>query len=233
MMFRRQPDSSQSIRDREAEFYTLLSPMLRQERLPDAIRLITDRWTMSELCVFSASRDPEIAALAIDTLALCGDKSAIPNLEPLLRKPRPEIHRRAENALWSIWFRSGSPQAVCHLKCGSKHLKHENYLTAISQFSLAFETDPTFAEALNQRAIAYYLSGRFTPAIEDCLRVITLMPSHFGALAGMGHCHTQQGNLEAARCAYCRALAIYPYMDGVRQSLADVEVLLNRQKPAA
>lgn len=226
-------DQNNSNRDREKEFFTLLSPMMRQERLCHATRLIADRWALPELCTFAASRDPETAALAIDALALCGDQSAIPKLEPLLRKPRPEIHRRAENALWSIWFRSGSPQAVCHLKCGSKHLEHENYLTAISQFSLAIEADPTFAEALNQRAIAYYLSGRFAPAIEDCLRVINLMPCHFGALSVMGHCHTQQGNLEAARCAYCRALAIYPYMDGVRHSLADVEALLNHQKPAA
>ncbi len=226
-------DSDHSNPGGEMEFFTLLSPLLRQGQLGPAMRLVADRWAIPELCAFATSRNAEIAALAIDALALWGDQSAIAKLEPLLRKPRPEIHRRAENALWSIWFRSGSPQAVGHLKCGSKHLEHENYLTAITQFSLAYEADPTFAEALNQRAIAYYLSGHFASAIEDCLRVAAVMPCHFGALAGMGHCHTQQGNLEAARCAYCRALAIYPYMDGVRQSLADVEALLNRQKPAA
>ena len=207
--------------------------MMRQSKLCAAVRLITDRWSIPEICSFAGAREPQTAALAIDALALCGNKSAIPTLEPLLRKPNPEIHRRSENALWSIWFRSGTPQAEGHLKCGSMHLQHENYLTAVNQFSLAIDADPTFSEALNQRAIAYYLSGRFESAIEDCLRVVALMPCHFGALAGMGHCHTQQANLPAARSAYCRALAIYPYMDGVRQSLADVEDLLNRRKPAA
>jgi tetratricopeptide (TPR) repeat protein len=217
----------------EVEFLKLLSPLMRRSCAHAAAEFITQHWPTAELCTFASSRDIEISALAIDALALCGDKSAIVKLQCLLRKPRPDIHRRAENALWSIWFRSGSPQAVCHLKCGSKHLEHENYLTAVNQFSLAFDADPTFAEALNQRAIAYYLSGRYREAIDDCLRVVALMPPHFGALAGMGHCHAQQGQFQAARSAYCRALAIYPYMDGVRQSLSDVEALIHRQKPAA
>jgi len=217
----------------EAEFFTRLSPLMQRDSKTSAIDLISRRWSTSELCAFAASHSVEVAALAIDALALCGDQSAITSLQCLLRKPRPDIHMRAENALWSIWFRSGSPRAICHLKCGSKHLEHENYLTAINQFSLALDADPAFAEAMNQRAIAYYLSGRYRQAIDDCTRVIALMPSHFGALAGMGHCHAQQGQFQAARSAYCQALAIYPYMDGVRQSLADVEALIQKHKPAA
>lgn len=217
----------------QVEFRRRLSPLMRYGCKKAAAKLILQNWPTAELCTFASSRDIELATLAIDALALCGDKSAITKLQCLLRKPRPDIHRRAENALWSIWFRSGSPQAVSHLKCGSKHLEYENYPTAVNQFSLAFDADPTFSEALNQRAIAYYLLGRYREAIDDCLQVVTLMPSHFGALAGMGHCHAQQGQFQAAHCAYCRALAIYPYMDGVRQSLANVEALIHRQKPAA
>lgn len=217
----------------QVEFLKRLSPLMRQGCAKAAAELIVQHWPTAELCTFASSRDTDVAALAIDALALCGDKSAIAKLQCLLRKPRPDIHRRAENALWSIWFRSGSAQAVSHLKCGLKHLEHENYLTAANQFSLAFDADPTFSEAINQRAIAYYLLGRYREAIDDCLQVIALMPPHFGALAGMGHCHAQQGQFQAARSAYCRSLAIYPYMDGVQQSLSDVEALIHRQKPAA
>lgn len=225
------PDSFAS--QPEIEFFKRLSPLMRCGCFAAAVELITDQWPTTELCTFASSRDIEVSALAIDALAFCGDKSAIGKLECLLRKPRSDIHRRAENALWSIWFRSGSHQAIGHLKGGSKHLEHENYLTAINQFSLAFNADPAFSEALNQRAIAYYLSSRFQEAIDDCLQVVALMPPHFGALAGMGHCYAQQGLFHAARSAYCRALAVYPYMDGVRESLSDVEAVIHRQKPAA
>ncbi len=214
-------------------FTTLLSPLLARGSLCEARELISRRWPISHLCDFAYSPNRRTAELALAALAIGGDPSAIARLEILLRRPCESIHRGAENALWCIWARSGSPQALHHLKRGSMHLKHENFLPATDEFSLAFSTDPTFSEALNQRAIAYFLSGRYNPAIRDCQTVIAMMPAHFGAWAGMGHCHIQLGQMQAARSCYCRALAIYPYMDGIQKSLADVESILGRAAPVA
>ena len=44
---------------------------------------------------------------------------------------------------------------------------------------------PGFAEAYNQRAIVYFLQGRFAESIQDCKEVLARNPFHFGAISGM------------------------------------------------
>jgi hypothetical protein len=48
------------------------------------------------------------------------------------------------------------------------------------------------------------------------------MPIHFGAWAGMGHCHTHLRNLpQAVRC-YEKALEINPHMSEIRQAVDEL-----------
>ena len=49
------------------------------------------------------------------------------------------------------------------------------------------------------------------------------MPIHFGAWAGMGHCHAHQGKLHQAVECYERALSINPHMTQVRQAIAELK----------
>jgi len=77
-------------------------------------------------------------------------------------------------------------------------MERQDLADAIEHFTLALEIDPRFAEAYNQRAIAQYLQEQFSQSIADCRRTIELMPCHFGAWAGLGHCHAHEGRLEKA-----------------------------------
>jgi len=82
---------------------------------------------------------------------------------------------------------------------------------------------PTFAEAYNQRAIVLFLLGRYEQAAEDCLRALRLNPYHFGAMAGLGHCHASLGRWERALEAYHRTLQLHPRAEGIRQSIRQVQ----------
>jgi tetratricopeptide (TPR) repeat protein len=141
------------------------------------------------------------------------------------------VSQMAEHALWSIWFRLANARAVALVKCGNTHLHHGNYTCAIEKFSQALQEDSSFAEAHNQRAIAYYLSERFAESIDDCRATLALMPQHFGAMSGMGHCHAHLGQWRPARHCYRLALAIHPRLEGIQSSLQQIEQLL-RENPA-
>jgi cytochrome c-type biogenesis protein CcmH/NrfG len=48
------------------------------------------------------------------------------------------------------------------------------------------------------------------------------MPSHFGAWAGLGHCHAHLGNLGEALESYERALEINPHLSCVREMVSEL-----------
>ncbi len=137
------------------------------------------------------------------------------------------VSQVAEHALWSIWFRLGKPRAVCLVKAGNTHMHHGNYVCAIEKFTQALQEDQQFAEAYNQRAIAYYLSERFADSIADCKSALARMPQHFGAMSGMGHCHAHLSQWRPARHCYRLALAIHPRQEGIQVSLQQIEQLLS------
>jgi tetratricopeptide (TPR) repeat protein len=73
-----------------------------------------------------------------------------------------------------------------------------------------------FAEAWNQRAIAYYQVERFHDSVRDCQQALELNPYHFPAAIGMGHCHLELFDAVAALDGFRLALSINPDMENVR-----------------
>ena len=59
--------------------------------------------------------------------------------------------------------------------------------------------------------------------MEDCRRAVEHMPLHFGAWAGMGHCHAHLGRIQEAVECYRRALSINPHLDGIPQAILELE----------
>ena len=56
------------------------------------------------------------------------------------------------------------------------------------------------------------------------------MPCHFGAWAGMGHCHAHEGRAEEAIEAYERALSINPRLDCIRQAVEQLKTTLRQRQ---
>ena len=53
--------------------------------------------------------------------------------------------------------------------------------------------------------------------------MIRLVPSHFGAIAGMGHCLTELSELTKALCCYRQSLAINPRMPAISSAVDPLE----------
>ena len=225
------------------EFITTIQTSLNEGSLEEALRCVQSRWTVPQIIPLLKDKSADVrkvAALALSMIAgqskagPCGnvtDRAAIQPLAITLHDTDPMVTQMAEHALWSIWFRLGNCRAVALVKCGNTHLHHGNYTSAIEKFSQAITEDPHFAEARNQRAIAYYLAERFPESIDDCKAALALMPQHFGSMSGMGHCHAHLGQWRQARHCYRLALAIHPRLEGIQQSLQQIEQLLT-ENPA-
>jgi tetratricopeptide (TPR) repeat protein len=209
------------------EFISALGPSLTQGNMEAALERVRSRWTPPQIVALLQDKSADVRKVAALALSLVGDKNAIPPIAVALHDSDAMVVQVAEHALWSIWFRIGSPRAVCLVKCGNTHLHHGNYVCAIEKFTQATHEDPTFAEAYNQRAIAQYLCERFDDSIADCKAALSHVPQHFGAMSGMGHCHAHLGQWRLAKHCYRLALAIHPRLEGIEVSLDQVSQLLH------
>ena len=208
------------------EFLTHFRPALFDGDMRQALQCVRGRWTTPQIAMLLSDSSADVRKVAALALSLAGDQASIKPLAVALHDRDPMVTQVAEHALWSIWFRLGKPRAVRYVQCGSQHLQHNNFCCAIQRFSQAIDEDPKFAEAHNQRAIAYYLGERFEKGIEDCKATLALIPQHFGAMAGMGHCHAHMAQWNEARHCYRLALAIHPRLEGIQASLNQITRLL-------
>jgi tetratricopeptide (TPR) repeat protein len=206
-----------------AEFVKLAADALESGGAEELARRVGQRWTPRQICPLLHDEDANVRKLGCVTLALCGDRRAVGCLTAALRDEEPQVAELAEHALWSIWFRGGLPEARRHFRRGLAAMSDDALDAAVEHFTRAQQADTNFTEAYNQCAIAHYLAERWLDSIEQAEQAVERHRVHFGALAGLGHCHFQLGNFAEASRWYRRALAVNPRMHTVAAALARIE----------
>lgn len=192
-------------------------------------QLLLQNYTQENLIDYltdDAAPTPQAAAYA---LGIIGDTAAIAPLVKALKQNDPDMRSNAEQALWAIWFRSGDKSVDDMLQKGAEYIKKEQYTEAVDLLTEVTQIAPDFPEGYNQRAIAYFMLEEWEQSIDDCKKVITLNPVHFGALAGMGQCHLRLGNLREALKAFQRALEIHPGLYSVAHTVLQIQDALQEQ----
>ena len=190
-----------------------VTPLLERRDLGALLQFLKQNWKAEQIVELLKSRHCDARKVAALALSLVGGACCLAPLSEQLKDPDPIVNEMAEHALWSIWFRSGCEQANQQLGRGAQAMDRREMTRAIEHFSRAIEMDPSFAEAYNQRALAHCLLEQWDQSLADCRRTVELMPCHFGAWAGQGHCHAQAGRYDEALRCYRRALAINPHLD--------------------
>lgn len=140
------------------------------------------------------------------------------------------VRTLAENGLRALWCRAGN--AVQRLQLakvvGLNVAGH--YAEAIVRASALVDEAPWFAEAWNQRAIAYFSSGRYADSVRDCRQTLEINPYHFGAAAGMGQCYLELKQPRLALESFRRALRLNPNLEGVRAHVVALERTWDKKK---
>jgi tetratricopeptide (TPR) repeat protein len=207
-----------------SQFVELVEPLLARQDLSGLLQLLKTRWSPEQIRDLMRSPHTDARKVALLALALVGPTCCVEELSFQLKDSDAIIQELAEHALWAIWIRSGKTCEANQLVCkGADALTRREFEKAIELFNGAIRSDPDFAEAYNQRAIAYYLSEDYENSIADCRRTIKRMPCHFGAWAGMGHCHAHLHQINCAIECYEKALAIHPGMECVREAVEELK----------
>lgn len=205
------------------EFLQAVTPALNRGDVEALRDVVSQCWVPTDLCELLKHADLDVRRTAVVTLGLVGDRGIVGCLTRCLHDPDDQVHQFAEDALWSVWFRGGKCAAAAKFREGAVALTQDEYDRAIDLFREAASIDPEFAEAHNQLAIAHYLANHWACSMSACRAALALMPTHFGAMAGLGHCHAHRGELPQAIDCYRRALAINPRMPAIADAKARLE----------
>jgi len=205
------------------EFLNVVRAPLAQGDAAQLAHAVRIRWRPSELAPLLRDPSVDVRRVAAVTLGLIGKEKSTPYLIRALRDEDLQVNQMAEHGLWSIWFRSGDPKAAKPFREGVALLSDESYDFAISKFQESIRLDPQFPEAHNQCAVAHYFVAQWEEAIGECRKTIELIPSHFGAISGIGHCYTQMDNLPQALRCYRWALRINPRMQAISRAAQRIE----------
>ncbi len=215
------------------EFLRAVTPALDRGDVEALRDEVNRRWVPADLCCLLTHADLDTRRTAVVTLGVVGDRGVVGCLTRCLHDDDAQVHQFAEDALWSIWFRSGKCAAAEAFREGVVALTEDDFPAAIAAFNRALDLDPDFAEAYNQLAIAHYLSGEWDASMSACRQVLALMPTHFGAMAGLGHCYAHRGELPQAIDCYRRALVINPRMSPIADAKKRLEAQLAQAESEA
>jgi tetratricopeptide (TPR) repeat protein len=204
------------------QFVEILLPLLERKDLPAFVAALRGRFTQQQIVDQLKGNQADVRELAAFSLGLVGDRSAIAPLAAALNDDHPATRAMAEHAMWSVWFRLGSPCASRCLIRAAQSMDARDFSAAQCLIAKALEHSPDFAEAYNQRAILHYLNERYEQSLADCRKAVGLMPMHFGAWAGMGHCFAHFGDAKSAIECYEKALSINRFIEGISEAVTQL-----------
>ncbi len=130
-----------------------------------------------------------------------------------------------EMQIWAIWASNEAPDAVTQLAHASAAMNAGGADIAEKELDELVQTHPNFAEGWNRRATLYFMQGRYDESLADISKVLQLEPRHFGALSGKGMVLRAQHKPDEALKAMKDALAIDPYLAGVKDAVEALEKL--------
>jgi tetratricopeptide (TPR) repeat protein len=188
--------------------------------------VLSARWSRETLRTLLGHMDDDVARTAALSLGLVGEFADTPALAEVLHHDDYFVVTMAERALWNIWLNASTADGNDLLGGAISAIHACDFTQAERLLDRILILDADFAEAVNQRAVMLFLTGRYESSIIACHRTLALNPHHFGAAAGLGHNHVQRGQHRAAVAAYRRALRIHPRMEGVRQALRQARAAL-------
>jgi tetratricopeptide (TPR) repeat protein len=177
---------------------------------------IANNYTEATLQRLLANSDDRVRQAACLALGLLGTRDSASLVASRLQDESRMVRRFAHDALWEIWFRESGEEPCRKLRLA---LQLEDFAQGLAALDDIVREYPSYAEAINQRAILYYRRGEFSRSAADCEQVLKLNPFHFAAASGMGQCYLRLKKPKAALRAFQTALTINPDLETVREAV--------------
>lgn len=153
-----------------------------------------------------------------------GRQSRLNSLFATLQSTSDEAAAKAaENDIIEIWLDSGSDTIDLLMNWTIEAIERKNFPLALDYLDRMIALQPDYAEAWNKRATVHFLVDDYAKAIADIEQTLAREPRHFGALSGLGTIMRDIGEEDRALTAFRHALEIDPYLDNVKEAVAEIE----------
>ena len=147
-------------------------------------------------------------------------------LRQLSEAEDPHSASLIESQLKGMWSRSGSAAVDLLWKRGQDALEGGSPDEAIEHFTAAIDWAPDFGEAYLGRAIAFYLTNRAGPALEDLRQALALNPNQWEAMQGFAVLLEEIGEEEDALEVWRRVHDMHPQNPEAAASVDRLELQL-------
>jgi tetratricopeptide (TPR) repeat protein len=195
---------------------TLYHRYLRTENTAGFVKAVGERYTLGTLERLAIGGKQVVRRAATMAVGFLGDYRQNAILGRALADSDRGVRLLADSGIRQLWRRDGNRRQQELLARLCRLNQNDEYAQAIRSATELIDEAAHFAEAWNQRAVAYFAQRQFEDAANDCHQTLELNPYHFGALVGMGHCYLQLDEPVAALENFRRALAINPDLEDVR-----------------
>jgi tetratricopeptide (TPR) repeat protein len=192
------------------------------------IRKVSKAYTVGTLERLAAAPRREVRRGAVLALGFLANYESNSVLGRALGDDDRGVRIAAESGIVSIWCRDGNEEQRQLLAIIIRLNTARSFEEAIRRSTELISLAPSFAEAWNQRGIAFYSVGKYKESIHDCRQTLEINPYHFGAAAGMGQCHVQLGDYRSALECFRRALKLNPNLEGVRANISHLEKAIEK-----
>jgi tetratricopeptide (TPR) repeat protein len=196
----------------------------------DVVQLLLSRCTPEGLAALLSCQVDDVRSAAAVCLGLKGTVAQCRALAALLKDADSKLVQLAENSLWSIWMRAGSPYGNTVLARAVDLIRRERYEQAARVLQGLCAQEPGFAEAFDQLGIALSFLDRPDDAAQALLKSLRRNRYHFSAAAMLGHTYVQLGKLQTALRYYQHALWLHPRLDGVREIASRLEAAVGSRR---
>lgn len=154
---------------------------------------------------------------AADSAPVASESRSGDRLIESLKSPQPSVREAAMASLWKLWQGAAGPEAERRLQVGMNLIASRKNLAAVDHLTKLTADFPGYAEAYNQRAIAYFQMEEYERSIQDCLKSTELNRDHFGAWSGLGQCYLALRRFDLALSAFERVLDLQPFSEDARR----------------
>ena len=149
---------------------------------------------------------------------------------PLLDDAQPAVRQVALATIWQLWGKSGDAAIDTLYAEGLKRMQGGDTPKAVKVFSDIIAKRPAFAEAWNKRATIYYMAGEYELSMQDCEKVLELLPQHFGALVGYAQMLAERSQPERALELMERASKVNPYLANAELMMAALRIQIENKR---
>ena len=149
---------------------------------------------------------------------------------PLLDDAQPAVRQVALATIWKLWGKSGDAAIDKLYQEGLQRMQDGDTPKAVKVFSDIIAKRPAFAEAWNKRATIYYMAGEYELSMQDCEKVLELLPQHFGALVGYAQMLAERSQPERALELMERASKVNPYLANAELMMAALRIQIENKR---